>query len=131
MITPTIGLFFLGVVKGWKIGDEQQYAWKPTKQDVLALRAELKQYDAKDINGRRQPPFQQHLVAKGICSLQEDGQLAVISPQMYVRENDIKGLSDWIAEQDQKALFQAYPEEKVKWQQEIRAMFSKPIIKTA
>lgn len=123
MIDPHIPAFLLIGVGFLKKGvSSDEFAWKPTKQDVLALRAELKQYESKEINGRRQPTFQQHLVAKGICSLQEDGQLAVVSPFLYKREQDIKGLSDWIAEQDQKALFQAYPEEKVAYQQKIAEM---------
>lgn len=107
-----------------KIQPLQDFSWKPTKQDVLALRAELSQYDPKVINGRKQYPFEQHLVRKGICSFTDRGQLAVISPELYKRENDIYGLSQWMQEKDQEQLFQAYPEERVAWEQKIRAMFS-------
>lgn len=127
-----VGLVFLGAfIKKNQPVDE--FSWKPTKQDVLALRAELAQYDPKVINGHKQYPFEQHLVRKGICSFTNDGQLAVISPELYKREDDIYGLSQWMQEKDQEQLFQAYPEERVAWEEKIRAMFSsiKQVNKTA
>lgn len=119
--TAIIG-FALMAIKNVQVSQSNQ--WKPSKQDVLALRAELKQYEPKEINGRKFYAFEQHLIKKGICSVLDNGQLAVVSPEMYRREKDIQGLSEWITDQDQKALFQAYPEEKAAWREEIQAMLS-------
>jgi len=127
-----LGLLIVGMAWNKKDQTADEFAWKPTKNDVLAFRAELKQYEPKIINGRKFYSFEQHLVKKGICKILDDGTLAVTSPEMYKREQDIKGLSDWIAEQDQKAYFQANPEEKLAWREEIRSMFKdmKLVIKT-
>lgn len=124
MIDPHIPAFLLigvGFLKKGVAADE--FAWKPTKNDVLALRAELKQYEPTIINGRKQWPMEQHLVKKGICAFLDNGQLAISSPQLYKREQDIYGLHQWMLEKDQDALFQAYPEERDAWEDNIKAMF--------
>lgn len=134
MIDPHIPAFLLigvGFLKKGTAADE--FAWKPTKNDVLALRAELKQYEPTVINGRKQWPMEQHLVKKGICAFLDNGQLAVSSPELYKREQDIYGLHQWMNEKDQEMMFKQFPEEKAIWRASIQAMFKdmKSVNKTA
>lgn len=123
MITGTtiIGFALLAMKQ---VQNKGEFDWKPTKNDVLALRAELKQYEPKIINGHKFYSFEQHLVKKGICTVLDDGQLAVTSPALYKREQQIHGLSQYIYEEDQKAAFKAFPEEKAMWREQIRDMFT-------
>lgn len=124
MIDPHIPAFLLIGVGFLKKGvAAEAYDWKPTKNDVLALRAELKQYEPTVINGRKQWPMEQHLVKKGICAFLDNGQLAVSSPELYKREQDIYGLHQWMNEKDQETMFKQFPEEKAIWRANIQAMF--------
>lgn len=132
MITTLPFLVFLGSVK-WKGTEEVPTQWKPTRQDVLALRAELAKYQPKVINEKKQYAREQDLVAKGICSFGDHGELQIVSPQMYQQAEETYGLHQWMQEKDQEQLFQAYPEEKVAWEQKIAGMFAstRALTKTA
>lgn len=125
MITPTIPfLLFLGSVK-WKSGDTQVVdQWKPTKQDVLKLRDEMAKFEPKVVNGKKQYQFELYLVSRGVLSFGEYGDWQVINPQEFRKQDSIYSLSQWMYEKDMEALFLAYPEEKVAYQEKIHAMFN-------
>lgn len=124
MIDPHIPAFLLigvGFLKKGVAADE--FAWKPTKNDVLALRAELKQYEPKIINGRKQYAIEQHMQKAGAISFGEFGERMILSPELYKKIDDTYGLHQWMQEKDMEQLFQAYPEEEVAHKQKIAELF--------
>lgn len=123
MIDPHIPAFLLiGFLKKGFVAEAND--WKPTRTDVLKLRDDMSKFQVKVINGKKQYPFEQHLVSKGICSFGDFGELQLISPENYRKATDTYGLHQWIEDKDQEQLFQAYPEERVAWNQKITEMFA-------
>lgn len=116
-------LLALGSVFVKKGQSTDDFAWKPTKQDVMKLREEMAQYQPQVINGRKQYPIELVLRDRGAISFGEYGERMISSPEIYNKTEDTYGLHQWLLEKDQDALFQAYPEEREAWEDKIKAMF--------
>lgn len=107
-----------------QVQQKDEFAWKPSKVDVMKLREEMSKYEPQMINGRKQYPIELVLRDRGGISFGDYGERQIVSPQIYKQTEDIYGLHQWMQEKDQDQLFQAYPEERVAWDQKIREMFA-------
>lgn len=117
--TPTllIALFALR-----KQTPEESEGWNPSAREANELHEALKAFPPKEVNGRKQYAFELYCEKKGIISFGEWGQILVRNPLQYHRALKVEGLRNWIQQQEQEKLFQAFPEEKVAWEKKIAAL---------
>lgn len=123
MISTTALLGF-AVLAVRKLPETAQEYWKPTAKDAQELSESLKNFAAKEINGKKQYPFEQYMESKDVVSFGSFGQIQVKNPLMYDRMNQIESLRSWIADKDMEAIFQAFPEERAIHQAKIKKLMS-------
>ena len=106
--------------------------WKPTLRDTAVMREALTKYEVKVINGKKRYPFEQYCASKGWISFQDNGQLAVTSPESWRQACAIYDLMKWENGKEMDKMFTAYPETQFDYEQkieavknEIRALFGK------
>lgn len=91
---------------------EVSESWKPSAKDAKELEENMKSFATKIVNGRKQYPFELYLESKDIISFDQFGRWQVKNPVMYDRVNRTESLREWIANQEQEKLFNAFPEER-------------------
>lgn len=102
---------------------EAREKYKPSQREAHDLSEKLKGFTKKLVNGRNQYPFELFLESQNIISFDKFGMIQVKNPQAYKKYIDINGLRQWIEEQEMEKLFVAYPEERVAYDEKIKAMF--------
>ncbi len=102
----------------------QREQYKPSKREVDALVEGMSKFERKEVNGKKQYPFELFLESQNIISFDDFGQIQVINPQAYKKYIDINGLRQWIDEQEMEKMFIAFPEERELYALKIRAMFA-------
>ncbi len=105
-----------------KVVEREQY--KPSKREVDALVEGMAKFERKEVNGRKQYPFELFLESQNIISFDDFGQIQVINPQAYKKYIEINGLRQYIDEQEMEKMFEAFPEEREIYNLKIRQMFS-------
>ncbi len=102
----------------------ERTVYKPSKREVDALVEGMSKFERKEVNGKKQYPFELFLESQNVISFDDFGQIQVINPQAYKKYIDINSLRQWIDEQEMEKMFQAFPEEREVYAQKIRAMFA-------
>lgn len=97
-----------------KKSEEETEGWRPSASEANNLREDLKRFSAKEVNGRKQYPFELYLESRGIISFGPEGGIQVISPREFYRFNEIDSLREWQDKKDREKLFAAFPEEREK-----------------
>lgn len=102
---------------------EETEAWRPSKREALDLAENLKGFEMRVVNGRKQYPFELYLEKIGVISFGKFGEIMVASPQRYWQLNEINSFREWLAEKDQETFFEAYAEERVAFQERVAVMW--------
>lgn len=115
---------------------EEQQEWKPSLTDSNLLEEEMKEFHVKEVNGKKQYPFELWARSKGYISFTDHGQISVVSAFEWKRALKTYDLLKWKRNKDMDALFQAYPEEREAYESklevvknQIRALFTSMKVK--
>lgn len=112
MITTTTLLGF-AVLAMRKSTETISNAWKPSMKEADELEKAMASFAAKEVNGKKQYPYELYLESKGYISFDQFGRWQVINPIMFARMNDTQAFLEWRQGKDQEKMFQAFPEEKI------------------
>lgn len=103
---------------------QQEPAWKPSMEDVRKLEEGMSSFAAKEVNGKKQYPFELYLADRGVIRFGDYGEKIVLSTEAYWKMGEIYDLMMWKKEKDLEAIFQQFPEERKAHQEKIRAIFA-------
>lgn len=123
MIDPThFSLLLVGMAWNKKNDPlEDEFKWKPTREEANELRNALQKFKVQKIGGRNWYAFEQYCLSLGIIK-ELNGYIVVRSPEEWRKKNDLWDYMKWEDQKNLEMFFQANPEERVAYEQRLQAI---------
>lgn len=102
---------------------EEEFIFRPTTDDVRALRSQMAEVSPRNIGGTTWYPYELILLDRGILGHDKHGRRVMRNATEFEKYEKIHGLLQWQEDKDQESLFQANPEERVAHESKQAAMF--------
>lgn len=105
--------------------EEVERQWNELEPKELdTLRAAMEAKKQIEMNGRLQLRFHQVMFDWHILSLLANGQVSVKNPVEYTKWNRANSMIESSDRKQQESYFEAYPEERTKWELKMKRWFS-------
>ena len=96
--------------------------FEPSREEVNAHRDAVKSFEQKRINGKLASRFEQYAASQGAITFSEFGEVVVHNPSKWSELLKVQNKAERQAWGEQERIFEAFPEERKKHQQEISTL---------